>query len=81
MVLLQLHHHYQLNTWIKWIERRHLQEDTRNIWVLGFGATYTRGFTVYSQKTPFGAPKGVGVKYELCYAFEIAAIECNMMLG
>ena len=33
-------------TWLQWIERRQLQEDTRDIWVCGFGATYTRGFTV-----------------------------------
>ena len=44
--LLQLHFHSQLNTWLQWIERRQLQEDTRNIYVLGFGAIYTRGFTV-----------------------------------
>ena len=44
--LLQLHLHSQLNTWLQWIERRQPQEDTRNIWVSGFGATYTRGFTV-----------------------------------
>ena len=44
--LLQLHLHSQLNTWLQWIEWRQPQEDTRNIWVSGFGATYTRGFTV-----------------------------------
>ena len=46
--LLQLHLHSQLNTWLQWIEQRQLQEDTRNIKTLGFGATYTRGFTVVS---------------------------------
>ena len=30
--------------WAK--SRRLLQEDTRNIYALGFGATYTRGFMV-----------------------------------
>ena len=44
--LLQLHLHSQLNTWLQWIGLTPLQEETRNIYVLGFGATYTRGFTV-----------------------------------
>ena len=47
--LLQLHLHSPLNTWLQRIERRQLQEDTRNIWVLEFGATYTRCFTVIPQ--------------------------------
>ena len=44
--LLQLHLYSQLNTWLQWIERKQLQEGTRNIKVLGFGATYTRGFLI-----------------------------------
>ena len=44
--LLQLHLHSQLDTWLQWIGQRPLQEWTRNIQVLGFGATYTRGFMV-----------------------------------
>ena len=43
--LLQLHLHSQLSTWLQLIERRQLHEDTRNISIWGFGATYTRGFT------------------------------------
>ena len=35
-----------LSTWLQWTGRRQLQDDTRNILVLGFGATYTTGFTV-----------------------------------
>ena len=31
VALLQLHLHSQLNTWVQWIERRQLREDTRNI--------------------------------------------------
>ena len=34
------------------IERRQLQEDTRNIHVLGFGATYTKCFTVINIVLP-----------------------------
>ena len=33
-----------LDFWLPWIEQRVLQDKTRNIWVLGFGATYIRGF-------------------------------------
>ena len=46
--LLQLHLHSQLNTWLRCIGQRQLQE-TRAIRVLGFGATYTRGLTVYES--------------------------------
>ena len=45
--LLQLHLHSRLNTWLTWIGQ--LQDETRNIKVLGFGAPYIRGSTV-SQK-------------------------------
>ena len=44
--LLQLHLHSRLNTWFQWIEQRQLQDKTRNIQVLGFGATYIRVLTV-----------------------------------
>ena len=44
--LLQLHLHSQHTTWLQWIERRQLYEDTIKILGSGFGATYTRGFTV-----------------------------------
>ena len=47
--LLQLHLRSRLNTWLQWIGRRQLQGDTRNIYILGFGATYTRGFTVVPE--------------------------------
>ena len=33
-------------TWLQWIERRQLQEDYKKHLDLGFGAIYTRGFTV-----------------------------------
>ena len=45
--LLQLHLHPRLNTWIKWIEQSQLQDETRDIGVLGFGATNIKGLTVY----------------------------------
>ena len=44
--LLQLHLHSQLNTWFQWIEQRQLQDETRNIYVLGFGAPYIRELKV-----------------------------------
>ena len=34
------------NTWLQWIEQRQLHDETRNISILRFGATNTRGFTV-----------------------------------
>ena len=37
-------HMARTKIWLQWTERRQLQEDTRNIWTLGFGATYTRGY-------------------------------------
>ena len=40
--LLLLHIHSQLNTWLQWVEQRQLQDETRIIWVLGFGVTYIR---------------------------------------
>ena len=44
--LLQLHLHSQLNTWLQWIGQRQLQDETRNIYVLGLGASYIRELTV-----------------------------------
>ena len=45
-VLLQLHLHSQLHTWLQWIERRQLQDETRNIYAWGLGASYFRESTV-----------------------------------
>ena len=33
-------------TWLEWIGQRQLQDETRNIYVLGFGAFYIKGLTV-----------------------------------
>ena len=44
--LLQLHLHSQFNTWLQWIGQRQLQDETRNIYVLGLGASYIRELTV-----------------------------------
>ena len=38
--LLQLHLHSRLNTWLQWIGQYQLQDETRNIKLLGFGAPY-----------------------------------------
>ena len=35
-----------LNTWLQWIGQRQLQDETRNIYVLGLGASYIRELTV-----------------------------------
>ena len=48
LVLLQLHLHSWLNTWLHWIGQRQLQDQTRNIKILGFGAFYIRGLTVFT---------------------------------
>ena len=45
-MLLQLNLHFRLNTWLQWIGQRQLQDETRNINVLGLGATYIKGSTV-----------------------------------
>ena len=47
--LLQLHLHSQCNTWLQWIGQRQLQEEMRNIEVLGFGVAYVRGLMVKSS--------------------------------
>ena len=36
----------QINTRNQWIGQRKVQDETRNIQVLGFGAAYIRGLTV-----------------------------------
>ena len=45
--LLQLHLHSQLNTWLQWIGPRQLQDETRNVYGWGLGATYIRDLTVF----------------------------------
>ena len=41
-----LHLHSQLIIWLQWIGQRQLQDETRNIYVLGLGASYIRELTV-----------------------------------
>ena len=41
--LLQLHLHSRLDTWLQWIGQRQLQDEARNMQVLEFSASYTRG--------------------------------------
>ena len=43
--LLQLHLHSRLNTLLHWIRERQLQDETRNIYVLEFGAPDISGLT------------------------------------
>ena len=47
LLLLQLHLHSLLNTWLHWIGQRQLQDEMRNIEVWGFGATCIGGLTVH----------------------------------
>ena len=42
-MLLKLHLHPRLIIWLQWTEQRQLQDETRNIQVLGFGTSYIRG--------------------------------------
>ena len=56
--LLQLHFHSQLNTWLQWIGQRQLQDETRNIHVLGLGAAYIRELKVHSLARPSGRRTG-----------------------
>ena len=44
--LLQLYFHSRLNTCLQWIRQRQLRDETRNISVLGVGASYIRGLMV-----------------------------------
>ena len=47
--LLQLHLHSRLNTWLQWIGQRQLQDETRNIQSLWFGASYIRDLMVFTK--------------------------------
>ena len=49
--LLQLNLNPGLNAWFQWIGQRQLQDETRIVYVLGFGASYIRDFTV-RQSSP-----------------------------
>ena len=42
--LLQLHLHFQRNTWFQWIAQRQLQDEMRVINILEYGARYIRDF-------------------------------------
>ena len=45
---------FRLNTWFQWIGQRQLQDETRDVYVLGFGVTYIRClniFTTVDRKT------------------------------
>ena len=35
-----------LDTWLQWVGQSQLQDETRNVYVLGFGAAYIRGLVV-----------------------------------
>ena len=43
--------HSQLNTWLQWIGQRQHQDETRNIYVLGLGASYIRELTIILSYT------------------------------
>ena len=47
--LLQLHFHSRLNIWLQLVGQEQLQDETRNIKVLGFCATYIRSLTVFHE--------------------------------
>ena len=44
--LLQLHLRSLLNAWLQWIGQRQLQDETRSIYFLLFGASYSRDIMV-----------------------------------
>ena len=54
--LLQLHLHSRLYTWLQYIAQWQLQDEMRNISVLGFDVPYIRDFTIHQlyfwQKCP-----------------------------
>ena len=43
---------FQLNTCLQWIAQRQLQDEKKNIYILGFGASYIRDLTVYCMSRP-----------------------------
>ena len=47
-MLLQLHLHSQLNTWLQWIGQKQQQAETRNIYIWGMDASYIRYMMVES---------------------------------
>ena len=56
--LIQLHLYTRLNSKLHWIEQRELQDETRNIYILGFGATYVRDVKACIVITQVGFQKG-----------------------
>ena len=72
-----LHLHSQLNTWLQWIKQRQLQDETRNINVLGLGAPYIRGLTVGKMLKSFSKsvqrwwpPPVRDISLQICMASE-----------
>ena len=66
--LLQLHLHSRLNNLLHWIEQRHVQDETRNIYIWGFCAPYIRYFTVLARPTPHITPRNPDTKVlRSCY--------------
>ena len=49
--MLQLHLYSRVNTWLQLIGHRQLQDETRNISIVGFGALYIRDFMVFTNCT------------------------------
>ena len=65
--------HCLLNIWLQWIGLRQEQDETRIIYVLGFGASYIRGFTV-TIHIPCDCFTGCGtmtraMMYHVCWYF------------
>ena len=68
--LLQLHLHSRLNTWHQQLGQMQLHGETRNIKVLGIGASYIRDLTVYCCILLNDSLKGIIriVWYQYCIA-------------
>ena len=61
-----------VNTWLQWIGQRQLQDDTRNIAVLEFGAAYIRGLTVFIIYSCYSAT---------LFQFHVSSTTGNIMLA
>ena len=72
--LLQLHLHSRLDIWLRWIGQRQLQDETGNIWVWGFGASYIIDFTVFGYGIPWIAGRSAAI-YQLLMSLPVP---CHM---
>ena len=77
--VVRVHLHSRPNTWLQWVGQRQLQDGTRNIKVLAFGANYISNLKatvqmkvhndLFCYQRPFEPALGVTIKANDCWLF------------